>query len=255
MYIIDTHTHLYSEEFEKDIEAVIQRAVDCGVEKFVLPSIDKSGTHKMYDLQERYPDRVALMMGLHPISVKADNTEELTWIKEQLSEKQFVAIGEVGIDLYWNKKHVKQQQEAFITQIHWAKQKNLPINIHCREAFDEVFEILDQEKSQSLKGIFHCFTGNLKQAQKVLSYGLKLGIGGIVTFKNGKINHFLNEIPLSEIVLETDAPYLAPTPFRGKRNEPSYLIQVAEKLACIYNVTPEKVAQITTKNAKNIFGI
>lgn len=253
MQLIDTHTHLYNPEFKEDLEQVILRAKNVGVQKFILPSIDKTHTQNMYALQKKYPDNVALMMGLHPVYVKENYKEELLWVAQQLSEKKFVAIGEIGMDLYWDTKFLKEQKEAFISQIHLAKKYKLPINIHCRNAFEEVFEVLDSENDENLQGIFHCFTGNLEQAKKILSYGLKLGIGGIVTFKNGKIDRFLSEIPLSEIVLETDAPYLAPAPFRGKRNEPSYLKKICEKLASIYQTTPENIGKMTTQNAKNIF--
>ena len=255
MNLIDTHTHLYAEAFKDDIAQVISRAKEIGVQRFILPSIDRSQTESMYALQEKYPDKIGLMMGLHPIHVKENYKEELLWARQKLTEKKFVAVGEIGIDLYWKKAFLTEQKHAFITQIRWAEQFNLPINIHCREAFEEVFEVLDSEHSKNLNGIFHCFTGNLEQANKILSYGLKLGIGGIVTFKNGKIDKFLSQIPLSEIVLETDAPYLAPTPFRGKRNEPSYLLKIAEKLAQIYQTTPEHIGEITTQNAKSIFKI
>ena len=195
------------------------------------------------------------MMGLHPTHVKENVDEELAHIKEWLDKRKFYAIGEIGMDLYWDKTFLKEQQHAFRTQIQWAKEKKMPINIHCRDSFDEVFEILEEEKGDDLFGIFHCFTGNLEQANRALSYNMKLGIGGVVTFKNGKIDKFLNEIPLSEIVLETDSPYLAPTPFRGKRNESSYLINVIDKLVDIYGLTPEEIAKITTQNSKDIFGI
>lgn len=209
----------------------------------------------MLDLEDAYPENVFLMMGLHPTHVKDNVEEELTLVKEWLDKRKFYAVGEIGMDLYWDRTFVKEQQYAFQTQIQWAKEKNLPINIHCRDAFEEVFEILEKEKSTALFGIFHCFTGTLEQAKKAISYGMKLGIGGVVTFKNGKIDQFLKEIPLSEIVLETDAPYLAPTPFRGKRNESSYLTHVAQKLAVIYDLSWEEIAKITTENSKAVFGV
>ena len=195
------------------------------------------------------------MMGLHPTHVNENVEEELAFVKKQLDSRKFYAVGEIGIDLYWDKSFLKQQQYAFKQQITWAKEKKLPINIHCREAFDEIFEILEEEKNADLFGIFHCFSGDLEQAKKALSYNMKLGIGGVVTFKNGKIDQFLHEIPLSEIVLETDAPYLAPTPYRGKRNESSYLTKVVSKLAEIYGVSEDEIAKITTQNSKDVFGI
>jgi TatD DNase family protein len=255
MIITDTHTHLYSDQFDEDRSEVIQRAIDSGVSRFFIPAIDSEYTQSMLDLEASFPDNIFLMMGLHPTHVKENVEEELNLIKEWIDKRTFYAIGEIGIDLYWDKTYLKQQQHAFRTQIQWAKERKIPINIHCRNAFDEVFEILEEEKGENLFGIFHCFTGNLEQAKQAVSCGMKLGIGGVVTFKNGKIDKFLNEIPLSEIVLETDAPYLAPTPFRGKRNESSYLINVIEKLVDIYNVTPEEIAAVTTQNSKDIFGI
>lgn len=255
MQIIDTHTHIYSSQFDEDRDQMIQRAIGSGVSKFVIPAIDSTYTQKMLDLEATYPEHIFLMMGLHPTHVKENVAEELAAVKEWIDKRKFYAIGEIGIDLYWDKTYLKEQQMAFKTQIQWAKEKQLPINIHCRDAFDEVFEILEEEKGPDLHGIFHCFTGNLEQAKKAVSYNMKLGIGGVVTFKNGKIDKFLNEIPLSEIVLETDAPYLAPTPYRGKRNESSYLTNVIEKLVDIYGVSEEEIAKITTENAKKVFRI
>ena len=209
----------------------------------------------MYELEARYPENVFLMMGLHPTHVQENYEEELIHVEEQFERRRFYAVGEIGIDLHWDKSTLAIQQEAFRRQIKLAKKYKLPIVIHCRKAFDEIFDILEEEKSDDLFGIFHCFTGNLEQAKRALSYNLKLGIGGVVTFKNGKIDKFLNEIPLKEIVLETDGPYLSPTPFRGKRNEPEYLIKVAEKLAEIYEKPLAEIAEITTQNSKDIFGI
>ena len=255
MVLTDTHTHLYAEEFDTDRNEMMQRAMEKDVTRFFVPSIDSTYTQKMKSLKADYPNNVHLMMGLHPTHVKENVEEELTLVKEWLDKRTFYAVGEIGMDLYWDRTFVKEQQYAFQTQIQWAKEKQIPINIHCREAFEEVFEILEKEKSDDLFGIFHCFTGTLEQAKKAISYGMKLGIGGVVTFKNGKIDQFLKEIPLSEIVLETDAPYLAPTPFRGKRNESSYLLNIAQKLADIYGVSVSEIAKITTENSKAVFGI
>ena len=253
--LVDTHAHLYSEEFDQDRKAVVQRALDAGVSKIFIPAIDSQYTQRMLDLEAEFPAQVFLMMGLHPTHVKENVAEELAQVKAWLDKRKFYAVGEIGIDLYWDSTYLKQQQEAFRTQIQWAKERKMPINIHCRNAFDEVFEILEEEKGAGLFGIFHCFTGTLQQAKKALSYNLKLGIGGVVTFKNGKIDQFLNEIPLSEIVLETDAPYLAPTPFRGKRNESSYLENIVGKLVDIYGISADEIAQITSQNAATIFGV
>jgi len=255
MIITDTHTHLYSKEFDEDRNEMIQRAIDAGVSRFFIPAIDSEFTQSMYELEKKYPSTIFLMMGLHPTHVKDNYLEELQHVEKQLATRNFFAVGEIGIDLYWDKTHLEEQKYAFRKQIQWAKQYKLPIVIHCREAFDEIFEILEQEKSSDLYGIFHCFSGNYEQALQSISYNMKLGIGGVVTFKNGKIDQFLKQIDIKHIVLETDSPYLAPTPYRGKRNESLYILNVLEKVASIYNLTPEETAQITTENSKVIFGI
>ena len=251
----DTHTHLYSEEFEQDRGEMIQRAINAGVSRFFIPAIDSTCTQAMYDLEQDFPENVFLMMGLHPTYVKDNYEAELAHVASELAKRKFYAIGEIGIDLYWDKTHLKEQQIAFRQQIQWAKQYKLPIVIHCREAFDEIFEILEEEKSPELFGIFHCFSGTYEQALQAISYNMLLGIGGVVTFKNGKIDQFLDRIDLQHIVLETDSPYLAPIPFRGKRNESSYVVNVAAKLAIIYNLSVTEIAQITTENSKRVFGI
>lgn len=255
MTITDTHSHIYSEEFSEDNSQMMQRAFDAGVTRIFVPSIDSSYTAKMYEMEKQYPENVFLMMGLHPTYVKENYLEELAFVEAELSKRKFYAIGEIGIDLYWDKTHLKEQQFVFRRQIQLAKQYGLPINIHCRDAFDEVFEILEAEKSPELFGIFHCFTGNYEQALQAISCNMKLGIGGVVTFKNGKIDQFLHQIGMEHIVLETDSPYLAPIPYRGKRNESSYIINVVNKLAAIYNVSSEEIAEITTQNSKSVFGI
>ncbi len=255
MIITDTHTHLYSEQFTEDRNEVIQRALDAGVSRFFIPAIDSTYLDSMLQLEKDFPENTFLMMGLHPTHVKENVEDELAFVKNWLDKRTFYGVGEIGIDLYWDKTFLKQQQYAFRQQIKWAKEKKLPIAIHCRDAFNEIFEILEEEKGADLFGIFHCFTGNLEQAKQAISYNMKLGIGGVVTFKNGKIDQFLNEIPLEHIVVETDAPYLAPTPYRGKRNETSYITKVVEKLADIYQISNEEIAEITTQNSKDIFGI
>ena len=255
MTFTDTHTHLYSDAFNEDRSLMMKRAFEAGVKRFFLPAIDSEFTEAMLQMEKEYPSQVYLMAGLHPTHVKDNYKEELTLIKAQLVARKFVAIGEIGIDLYWDKTTVGIQKEAFKIQIQLAKKYNLPIVIHCRDAFDEVFEVLESEKGEGLRGIFHCFTGTLEQAQTAISYGLKLGIGGVVTFKNGKIDKFLNEIDLKHIVLETDSPYLAPTPYRGKRNESSYLLEIAKKLATIYQLSLSEIAEITTKNSEVVFGV
>ncbi|MDT0554109.1 TatD family hydrolase [Urechidicola vernalis] len=255
MNITDTHTHLYSSQFDEDRAEMMQRAFDAGISRFFIPAIDSSYTNSMLTLEKEYPKNVFLMMGLHPTSVGENYREELAHVKENIDKRAFYAIGEIGIDLYWDKTFLKQQQEVFKSQIQWAKEKGWPIVIHCRDAFDEIFEVLETEKDDKLFGIFHCFTGNKEQAVRAISFNMKLGIGGVATFKNGKIDKFLNEIPLEHIVLETDAPYLAPAPFRGKRNESSYITNVLDKLVDIYNKPYQEIADITTANSKNIFGI
>ena len=253
--LTDTHTHLYSEEFDQDRNEMMQRAIDAGVSRFFVPAIDSTCTQSMYALEEKYPENVFLMMGLHPTYVKENYLDELQHVENELAKKKFYAVGEIGIDLYWDKTYLSQQQIAFKRQIQLAKQYKLPIVIHCREAFDEIFEILEEEKSPELFGIFHCFSGTYEQALQAISYNMKLGIGGVVTFKNGKIDQFLNQIDLQHIVLETDSPYLAPIPYRGKRNECSYIVNVAAKLAQIYGLSENEIATITTENSKAIFGI
>lgn len=255
MTITDTHTHLYSESFDEDREAMINRALKAGVTRFFLPAIDSSHSEGMYSLEKAFPENIFLMAGLHPTHVKEDYREELEFVKRELASKKFYAVGETGIDLYWDKSTLEIQKEAFRCQIRLAKEKELPVVIHCRDAFDEVFDVLEEEKGEGLFGIFHCFTGTYEQAQRALGYHMKLGIGGVVTFKNGKIDTFLNQIPLEEIVLETDSPYLAPVPYRGKRNESSYLTNILKKVAEIYELPEEEVAQVTTQTSKEIFKI
>ncbi|MFV8332104.1 TatD family hydrolase [Flavobacterium sp. GSP14] len=255
MTITDTHTHLYAEEFDQDRNEMMQRAMDAGVSRFFIPAIDSTCTQAMYDLENDYPENVFLMMGLHPTYVKDNFLEELQHVEDELAKRKFYAIGEIGIDLYWDKTHLPQQQIAFRKQIQLAKHYKLPIVIHCREAFNEIFEILEEEKSDDLFGIFHCFSGTYEQALQAISYNMKLGIGGVVTFKNGKVDQFLNQIELKYIVLETDSPYLAPVPYRGKRNESSYIVSVVDKLAQIYDLSADEIAAITTANSKAIFGI
>ncbi len=255
MIITDTHTHLYSEQFDADRQEVVQRAIDKGVSRFFVPAIDSTYYQAMFDLEEQFPKNVFLMAGLHPTHVKENFKQELEVVQNMLQKRKFYAVGEIGLDLYWDKSFLQQQQDAFKLQIEWAKENKLPIVIHCRDAFDEIFEILEEVKDDDLYGIFHCFTGNLEQAKQAISYNMKLGIGGVVTFKNGKIDKFLNQIPLKHIVLETDAPYLAPTPFRSKRNESGYLVNVLEKMVEIYGLSSNEIAKITTENSKEIFGI
>ena len=255
MKIVDTLTHLYLDKFKEDIDNVISRAKKNGVSKFIFPAIDSSHFENMHNLKNRYPENIYLMTGLHPTDVKENYKEELDFVTKTLKNHNYVAIGEIGIDLYCDKSNLKEQREAFRFQIRLAVKNDLPIVIHCREAFDEIFEILNEENCETLRGVFHCFTGNLDQANKAISLGFLLGIGGVVTFKNGGIDKFLNQIDLKHIVLETDSPYLAPVPFRGKRNESSYIIYVVEKLSELYKVPKEEIASVTTNNAKKMFSL
>jgi len=255
MVLTDTHTHLYSEAFDGDREEVVQRAMAKGVERFFIPAIDSTYTKSMLDLERSFPKNIFLMTGLHPTHVKENYLEELRHVEGMLADRKFYAIGEIGIDLYWDKTFLEEQQISFRHQIGLAKRYKLPIVIHGRDSFDEIFEILEEEQGPDLFGIFHCFTGNLDQARQAISYNMKLGIGGVVTFKNGKLDTFLNQIDIKHIVLETDSPYLAPAPFRGKRNESSYLVEIQEKLSQIYGIGKEEIAEITTANSKAVFGV
>ena len=253
--LTDTHTHLYSEAFNEDREIMMQRAFDKGIHRFFVPAIDSTYTQAMYSLEERYPDKIFLMMGLHPTSVKENYKEELKHVENELRQKKFFAIGEIGIDLYWDTSTLEIQKIAFKHQIELAKKYKLPIVIHCRNSFDEILEVLEEEKDDALFGIFHCFTGTLVQAKRAIALNMKLGIGGVVTFKNGKIDTFLDQIDIKHIVLETDSPYLTPAPFRGKRNESGYLSFICKKVAEIYGISENEVARITTENSKEVFGI
>ena len=255
MQIIDTHTHLYLDQFKEDIDNVISRAKEIGVKKFIFPAIDSSHFENMHNLKNKYPDNIYLMSGLHPTNVKENYKNELDFVVDSLKTRDYVAIGEIGIDLYWDKSFLNEQQEAFTFQIRLAIKHDLPIVIHCRDAFDEIFEILDKENCDKLRGVFHCFTGTLEQAKRAIDLDFVLGIGGVVTFKNGGIDKFLSQIDLKHIVLETDSPYLAPVPFRGKRNESSYIIHVVEKLSEIYGLSIKEIASVTTKNAEKVFAL
>ena len=232
---------------------VINRSKEIGVNKFIFPAIDSSHFNDMHNLKDKYPNSIYLMTGLHPTDVKENYKDELNFVVNTLKTNNYVAIGEIGIDLYWEKSFLKQQQDAFQFQIRLAIKHDLPIVIHCREAFNEIFEILDKENCNELRGVFHCFTGTFEEAQRAIDLGFVLGIGGVVTFKNGGIDKFLHKIVLKNIVLETDSPYLAPVPYRGKRNESSYIIYVLEKLSEIYGISKEKIAEITSKNAEKVF--
>ncbi len=255
MKIIDSHTHLYLPEFDADRSQVIDRANALGIDTFLLPAIDASYTPRMEALKKAYPNQMHLMAGLHPTHVKEDFEAELEHVASQLQKKDRIAVGEIGVDLYWEKKFLPQQQIAFDRQIAWAIAQQLPIVIHCRAAFEEVFEVLEGHRGKELKGIFHCFSGTHSDAQRAIDFNLMLGIGGVVTFKNGRIDQFIDQIPLEYIVLETDAPYLAPTPYRGKRNESAYIVEVLKRLSILYKCSQEQIADQTCNNVLRCFDL
>ncbi|WP_185858045.1 TatD family hydrolase [Blattabacterium cuenoti] len=254
MKITDTHTHLYMKEFDEDIHSVIQNAFHKGINRFLLPSINSSTIPNILKLEKKYPNICFPMIGLHPNKVDPSNLEEeLQNIKTWLYKHSFISIGEIGMDLHSEKKFIPEQEYAFQIQIQWAKRNNLPIVIHCRKAFNQVFHILSKEKNSSLKGVFHCFSGTLEQAKKIINFGIKLGIGGMITFKNNHISQFLHKICLNHIVLETDAPYLSPHPLRGIRNEPKNLRIILKKLSQIYSISEEKISDIIHLNVEELF--
>lgn len=255
MLLTDTHTHLYYETDEVKQAALLQRCFDQGIHRLFLPNVDVSSISRIDELVSRYPENCFAMSGLHPCDVSEDYATVLAEIKTSIPARKIYAIGEIGIDLHWDKSTLKYQQEAFAEQIGWAKEMGLPIVIHCREAFDEVFEVLEQHKDEKLFGILHCFTGNLEQAKRCIDLGFYLGIGGVLTYKKAGLDLVLYDVPLEHLVLETDSPYLAPVPFRGKPNESSYLIHIAKKVAEIYQRPLEEVAEITTANSRKIFNV
>jgi len=255
MIFTDTHTHIYYEQDLEKQNQLLERCFENDVTRLFLPNVDVASIAMIDDLISRHPHHCFAMAGLHPCDVKDGYLEQLNQIYESIAPRKIYAIGEIGIDLYWDKTTLEIQQDAFRKQIHWAKELELPIVIHCREAFGEVFELLESERDDKLRGIFHCFTGNLAQAKQAIDLNFYLGIGGVVTYKKAGLDVVLQEIPLKHIVLETDAPYLAPVPFRGKPNESSYLIYIAQKLAEIYNKSIEEIAEVTTENSKMVFGV
>lgn len=255
MVLTDTHTHLYYETDDIKRAELIERCKENSVTRLFLPNVDTYSLPLVSSLVRSFPDMCYLMLGLHPCSVKADWQKELAAIKADIGNHKVVAIGEIGIDLYWDKTLLKEQVEAFRQQIAWAKKLKLPIVIHCRDAFNEVFEVLESEKDEHLRGIFHCFTGTLEQANKVIDLRFYLGIGGVVTYKNAGLDKIVTQIGLEHIVLETDSPYLTPVPHRGKPNESSYLLYIAQKVAELHQTDLETVANVTTENAKLVFGV
>jgi len=249
----DSHTHLYHFAFEKDRDQMIQRAIDSGVNRMLLPNIDSSTIVPLFSLAERFPKHCLPMMGLHPTSVKANYLDELRLIEVALENKDIIAIGETGMDLYWDKTFLKEQEEVFATQIRWALELDLPLVIHARDSFQEIFKVMDKEGSPELRGVFHSFTGGLDELERALAFNFMIGINGIVTFKNSNLSEVVRSIPTKMLLLETDSPFLAPHPYRGKRNESSYLIETAKKVAEIYNLSQEELARITSSNAEHLF--
>ena len=255
MILTDTHTHLYSKDFEADRISLIQNAIENGITRFFMPNVDSDSIPGMFQVEKLFPANCFAMMGLHPCSVNGEYQKEIQVMKHWLSKRKFVAIGEIGIDLYWDKTFFEQQQDAFRTQIQLAQEYNLPYIIHSRNSFKEVMEIVCEFKNNAPKAIFHCFSGNVEQAEQVIDLGnFKLGIGGVVTFKNSELDKVVEAIDLKHLVLETDAPYLAPMPYRGKRNQPDYLLLIAKKIAEIKNISLEEVAAVTTQNSMDVFG-
>jgi TatD DNase family protein len=253
--LIDTHAHIYSEEFMHDVDEVLQRAYDNDVKKIILPNIDSGYVKRLLDLNDSYPHLCYPLMGLHPTSVDADYNDELEAVKYWLGKRKFYGIGEIGIDLYWDRTYLNEQRDAFRRQLKLAKSHQLPVVIHVRESFNEVYSILKDEQDGTLKGIFHCFSGNETEARQVIEAGFLLGIGGVITFKNSSLADLIKTIPVQSLVLETDAPYLAPVPKRGKRNESAYLVYVAQAVAKVYDISVNEIAQITSDNARSLFGI
>jgi len=253
--LIDTHSHIYSEDFIHDRDEALQRAYENGIKKIILPNIDSGSIKHMLDLTDAYPHLCFPLIGLHPTSVDEDYKEELEAVEYWLNKRKFYGIGEIGIDLYWDKKYENEQKDAFRHQIRLAKSHNLPIVVHVRNSFEETYQIVKEEQDGSLKGTFHCFTGSAAEAQRVVDLGFFLGVGGVLTFKNSNLEEVFSTVDIDKLVLETDAPYLAPVPKRGKRNESSYLVYIAQKLAEIYNISVTRVAEITTTNARGLFEI
>jgi len=253
--MIDTHSHIYLSEYDGDRAEVVKKAGEAGVTNILMPNIDEQSIRALLDTEAAFPGLCHAMMGLHPTSVKGDFSEQLSNIEYWLGQRDFLAIGEIGVDLYWDKTWEREQREVFRTQLNWAKEKEMPVVIHVRDAFDAVFEELDKVCDKRLKGVFHSFSGNEAQARRALEYqGFMLGINGIVTFKNAGLDKVLEKTGHDRLILETDAPYLAPTPYRGKQNQPAYLKHTLEKLATVFDISTEEMDKITTRNARQLFG-
>lgn len=255
MYLIDTHTHIYDHQFSLDRKETVQRALEAGVGIMLLPNVDASTIVPMLELHEQYPDCTRVMMGLQPEEVKEDYKQVLSMMEKELEKGIYVGVGEVGLDFYWDATFEKQQLDAFETQLDWAKQLHLPLSIHCRNAFEKMVRILEHKQDGGLRGIMHCFTGTEEEAKVYLELGFHLGLGGVITYKNCGLKDYLPNLPFDRIVLETDAPYLSPVPCRGKRNEPAFLVHTAQKIAEIMQVSVKDIVEITSSNARMLFGI
>ena len=255
MYLVDTHTHIYDHQFDLDRTAAMQRALEAGVGMMLLPNVDVSTIAPMLDLHEKYPDCTQVMMGLQPEEVKEDYKTVLDRMEKELSRGIYIGVGEVGLDFYWDSSYEQQQLDAFETQLDWAKQLGLPLSIHCRNAFEKMARILEKKQDGGLRGVMHCFTGTEEEATVYLELGFHLGLGGVTTYKNCGVKDYLPNLPLERIVLETDAPYLSPVPYRGKRNEPAFLIATAQKIADLLGITFEEVANATSSNTLSLFHI
>lgn len=253
--LIDTHAHLYSKDFADDRDEMISNAIQAGVQKMVLPNIDENSIDSLLELSSAYPDVCFPLMGLHPTSVGENYKEQLKTVELWLGKRDFVGIGETGIDLYWDKTYQKEQENAFRIQLQMARSLHKPVVIHVRNSFNEVYEILKEEQDGNLLGVFHCFSGTIAEAQKIIEIGFSMGIGGVVTFKNSNLPETLSQIDIKHIVLETDAPYLAPMPHRGRRNESAFLLQIAERVSDIYSLDISEVSFKTSANAEMLFGI
>lgn len=250
---IDSHAHIYSSEFEADREDVLQAATELGVNKIMMPNVDHTSIDSMMEVEAKHPKLCFAMMGLHPCSVKKDFEKELYRVEEWLSKRKFLAVGEIGTDLYWDKTFWEQQQEAFVIQVKWAKQHKLPIVIHSRESLDETVQLLEPFVDEQLTGVFHCFSGSIEQAKKITSLGFYLGLGGVSTFKNSGMDAVIPQLELDNIILETDCPYLAPVPHRGKRNEPGYIPLIASKICELKKVSHAELSSITVRNTNKLF--
>jgi len=253
MNLIDTHTHLYLDNFDADRDETINNAIDNGVGKMLLPAIDSTTYDAMMHLRNKYPGNCFSMIGLHPTSVKDNYETEMDLVENELEKGGFVGIGEIGIDLYWDNTYFEEQKDAFRRQLKLAKKYRLPVAIHTRDSFNEIYPIIKDESDEELRGVFHCFTGTVEESQKIIDLGFKMGIGGIITFKNSGLDKVVETIPIEYLLLETDSPFLTPMPYRGKRNQSAYLTYIAEKIAKVKSISVEEVAEITTKNTKELF--